>query len=90
MGKISIKTSKDETVRINQYFIHNITPNPDVDFFQISNINNDNKIVEIYDIYGKLLIKKTENFSLINSSELSTGIYLVKIIGFNNEVETKK
>ncbi len=51
-----------------------VYPNPANDF--ISVIGNDNSVVKIYDIHGRLV--KTSNSSVVNVSDLSEGIYILK------------
>lgn len=48
-------------------------------FIQLENdlpINN----LRIYDIFGKLIIEKTENFNQINVENFSKGVYILEII----------
>ncbi len=60
-----------------------ITPNPATNFINISNALNSN--VSIYDISGKLVKQKLNlQSSIVNISNLSTGLYFVKLNSNNN------
>ena len=52
--------------------------------------NNEISKIEIYDLFGKkLLAKEKENLNRFNLSQLSSGVYLVKI--FSREmIEVKR
>ncbi|HIP26250.1 MAG TPA: T9SS type A sorting domain-containing protein, partial [Flavobacteriaceae bacterium] len=54
--------------------------------------NLDNAQVEIYNVLGKKISSKNLNdsFNKLNVSTLSTGIYLIKIIGDNNTFGVKQ
>lgn len=66
----------------------NVYPNPTSNVVNIEGIDNNVKQVEFYSILG-VLQKKTNNTS-INVSDLSSGIYLVKITTDNNQNITKR
>ncbi len=72
-----------------------IYPNPASSYFQIE-LNNSNaklKAIAIMDVVGKIIKKvdqPTSNQQTINVSELSKGIYFVKITLENNLIQTKK
>ncbi|MBT6013255.1 MAG: Omp28-related outer membrane protein [Flavobacteriales bacterium] len=61
-----------------------IYPNP---VKNILNISGTFELVEIYDVFGKLVLSTTKN--LINTEKLSDGIYIVNIRN-NSSVVTKK
>ena len=61
-----------------------IYPNP---VKNILNISGTFELVEIYDVFGKLVLSTTKN--LINTEKLSEGIYIVNIRN-NSSVVTKK
>ncbi len=79
-----LNTSIEEDI-INSDFNFEIYPNPSNTYFNI-NLSKSKEtfsyIIDIYDIYGKIIVKKTINNSSdlkINISNLSQGIYVCKI-----------
>ncbi len=63
-----------------------IYPNPCDDYFTIETTDNVNK-VEIYNIQGALIFAVNENFTgsfNVNTSEMSSGMYLVKLFSEEN------
>ena len=61
-----------------------IYPNPLTNYINIYS-NNEISKIEIYDLFGKkLLAKEKENLNRFNLSQLSSGVYLVKI--FSREI----
>ena len=68
----AIQDSKDEGI--------NIYPNPVKNYFQVSNIEYNISSVEIFSITGEMVnSSQASNNSIIDISELSSGVYLVKI-----------
>ncbi len=69
-------------------YITVIYPNPT---FDILNIQTNQKIskVEIYDISGKLLISNSSDDKKIKVSDLTNGLYLVKIFTDRNVINSK-
>ena len=65
--------------------IISIFPNP---VKNTLNIEGTIKSVEIYDVFGKLVLASKNN--IINTQELSDGIYLVKVNTNNNIIVTKR
>ena len=60
----------------------NIYPNPGTDKIYISNLKEDNILVKIYDITGRLVIEnKASNKDYLNVSKLLKGIYKIKFEG---------
>ena len=60
----------------------NIYPNPSIDNIYISNLKQENTIVKIFDINGRLVLdNKVSNKEYLNISNLSKGIYQVQFIG---------
>lgn len=72
---------------ISQNLKATIYPNPTSDNFLIE-MEDEVKSVEIYSIHGNKVM--TSNSKDINVSNLSKGMYLVKIEGSNNAVSTQK
>ncbi|MDA3953240.1 MAG: M28 family peptidase [Bacteroidales bacterium] len=71
-------TSSDNGVKSNDFRIY---PNPATTDLNISFDNQHVTHVEIYNIIGELMIKKTiEASGIINVSELTTGTYFVKLV----------
>ena len=52
------------------------------------NIQGEMELVEIFDVFGKLVLNSTNN--TINTSELAEGVYVVKINTHNNIIITKR
>ena len=52
------------------------------------NIQGEMESVEIFDVFGKLVLTSTNN--TINTSDLADGIYVVNIINTNNIIVTKR
>lgn len=72
----------------------NLHPNPikNSQLLNISNLKNDNFDLFIYDITGKMVIKKliSNNRSLkVNISNLNQGIYLVKLVSDKKSITQK-
>ncbi|MBU3009817.1 T9SS type A sorting domain-containing protein [Polaribacter vadi] len=67
-------------------------PIPTNNQLQINDVSNKVSKVEIYNLLGKKIISKkiTNTVQTINTSELSEGIYLVKLSNENNISTTKK
>lgn len=73
-GSVIVGTEKFENRTIDVY------PNPTSESLNISNLNN--SLVQIFDINGKLLFQKNENFGKLNVKvkHFNSGIYLLKVI----------
>ena len=68
----------------------NIYPNPAMDKIYISNLKEDNTLVKIHDIKGRLVLEnKVSNKEYLNISKLSKGIYQIKFEG-SDWNETRK
>ena len=68
----------------------NIYPNPAMDKIYISNLKEDNVLVKIHDIKGRLVLEnKVSNKEYLNISKLSKGIYQIKFEG-SDWNETRK
>jgi hypothetical protein len=65
-----------------------IYPNPADDYIKISSIS-DNDIAEIYDAMGKL-IKRENTAGEISTSDLPSGMYIVRLVSNKGEYKTKK
>ena len=85
----SCQTSCNSTsVEENSKIMQLIYPNPATDKIYISNLKEDNTLVKIYDINGRLVLEnKISNNEYLNISKLSKGIYQIKFEGSDlNEV----
>ncbi|MDB0027275.1 T9SS type A sorting domain-containing protein, partial [Flavobacteriales bacterium] len=79
-------TSIEENSKIIQF----IYPNPATDKIFISNLKENNTIVKVYDINGRLVLEnKISNEEYLNISILSKGIYQIKFEGIHWN-ETRK
>ena len=79
-------TSIEENTKEIQF----IYPNPATDNIYISNLKEENTLVKIYDINGRLVLEnKVSNKEYLNISTLSKGMYQVKFEG-NDWNETRK
>ena len=66
----------------NSKIIQLIYPNPATDKIYISNLKEDNTLIKIYDINGRLVLEnKISNQEYLNISTLSKGIYQIKFEG---------
>ena len=69
----------------------NIYPNPASDELTIQFSDNLNHVILIYDMYGKLVLSKiTSETEILNISNLSNGIYIIKIDDRQNKKLIKK
>jgi len=91
-----LKLSEDLSIKNNKTENLNVYPNPTKDFITLnfSNHNNAKLSVEVFNMLGQKL-KVFENISIsenLNLSELSSGIYLLKINynGINQTIKIKK
>jgi len=65
-----------------------VYPNPTSDIINIEGINNTVKDVKIYSVLG--VLKKQTKSSSVNVSDLSSGVYLVKILTTYNKNVTQR
>ena len=81
--------SSIEGNELNGPDIINVYPNPTKENIIISNIKEELEL-KIYDLQGKIvLIKKVNNLSKVNLSELSKGVYNLKFKGKKLEQSRK-
>jgi uncharacterized protein (TIGR02145 family) len=64
-------------------------PNPATEKLYITNINDTKAVIIIYDIQGRLVLHKQIDSNFIDISDLEKGIYVVKLIGSVNVLNTK-
>ena len=67
-----------------------IYPNPTKDILNIENLNVENKKYSVFDLNGRLVTKGIIENLKINVSELSKGIYIIKIAENLKEIKFKK
>lgn len=70
-----------------------IYPNPTKDFFSVTNTQEENLILKVYDVSGKLLLEnnKYSPGSTISLKEYANGIYILKILDQDhNTIVSKK
>ncbi|WP_171047149.1 T9SS type A sorting domain-containing protein [Mesohalobacter halotolerans] len=67
-------------------------PNPTSDSWTITSQNENIKTVEIFNTLGRLVksFAVNDQYTQINASDLSSGIYFAKVSGGNNQVKTLK
>jgi hypothetical protein len=58
-----------------------IYPNPAVDNLHITGFGNEEITASVFNSVGKLILQKKGNFDALNVSDLSEGVYLIKIDG---------
>jgi HYR domain/Secretion system C-terminal sorting domain len=95
-GNITYTAKKQSVLYINGGDKAMAYPNPTNGqiFVEVLDVDNNEGIIEVYNELGKLV--KTQNFAKsqvryeINTSELATGIYILKIRSANNDVKTIK
>jgi hypothetical protein len=78
-----------QSIKQNYNSNYEISPNPFSDIIQISNNieNIENFKVEIKSVDGKIILKKNLMNEVIDTYELSSGIYIISIINLKNVVE---
>ncbi|GGE32931.1 T9SS type A sorting domain-containing protein [Psychroflexus planctonicus] len=86
---VAVVTVEDTLSNVNFEFTNSIKiyPNPASSSFQIST-ENEIKLVEIYDSLGRKLIRNQNK--QIDVSQLTKGIYMVKITSLENYLATKQ
>jgi len=75
----------------NKYLL-SIFPNPATNYINIDLKEGKAQSAEIYDVKGNLVIKKTNNFDskfTINTSNLTNGIYFIKILTDKEAITSK-
>jgi HYR domain/Secretion system C-terminal sorting domain len=95
-GNITYTAKKQSVIYINGGDKVMAYPNPTNNqiFFEVLDIDNNDGVIEVYNELGKMV--KSQNFTKsqvryeVNTSELPTGIYIIKIRSANNDVKTIK
>lgn len=85
-----VKIYQNNTASTDDFFSSKFTvyPNPSSDYLNIKTGESIDK-VEIYSSLGKLVLKESNNLKKINTSKLTSGLYLMKIYVDKN-IATKK
>jgi len=81
---------KTENSVANEVLIY---PNPADQYFTINNLQTEYTTVEYYDLTGKFILKNDLNkgINVLNTSNLSNGIYLLKLNNVKlNKQEVKR
>jgi hypothetical protein len=79
------------SIENNQINYFNIYPNPTSDELTIQFSDNLNHVIQIYDMYGKLVFFKIiSKIEILNLYNLSNGIYIIKIDDRQNKKLIKK
>tara|TARA_R110002096_G_scaffold115365_2_gene249901 strand:- start:120695 stop:121018 length:324 start_codon:yes stop_codon:yes gene_type:complete len=81
-----VKDNVPDTFNVSVY------PNPVKDYLNIEINNLSSGIAEIYDLNGKLLgiTEIRTGYGILSTSELSNGLYVVKISGTNGKSAVQK
>jgi HYR domain/Secretion system C-terminal sorting domain len=95
-GNITYTAKKQSVIYINGGDKVMAYPNPtnNLIFFEVLDVENTEGVIEVYNELGKLV--KTQNFAKtqsryeLNTSDMTSGIYIVKIRSANNDVKTIK
>ena len=88
--KLSLNSaSLSETESTNKVTVH---PNPVYDILTVQTNSNTNKEISIYDVSGKKLVEEYSLYetTLIDTTSLSPGIYLLNVEDENTLVSTQK
>lgn len=82
IAKDTVKVTYSPCTEVESEILHSaiIYPNPASNILSIKNIKSTNALIMIYDIEGKLVLNQPISSSKIDISNLSKGIYTVKII----------
>ncbi len=85
-GSLSINETNLVSQKITMY------PNPSDEFVTLSGLNGIDNEVSVINIYGKVVIQSSniKNKGVINTQNLSSGIYIVKIMKNNTVIGIKK
>lgn len=69
-----------------------VYPNPTTGQVTICNAQNVLRNVNVYDVYGKLVLSENVNAetAVINLSNMPSGLYIVKAVDGNNNISTSK
>lgn len=79
-------TTLTNSIKLEEVIIY---PNPAIEQIYFKNVYNSNTIIMIFELQGKQILNKQINTSPIDISNLSKGIYIVKIIDSEKTVISK-
>jgi hypothetical protein len=85
--------SNNDNLEIENDIIISTYPNPTSEILNVDfNIIPENSYIQIYNMIGEVVLTKQfhELSNLINTSQLTTGLYIVKIIGNNKLLSSQK
>ncbi len=85
-GSLSTNETNLDTQKITMY------PNPSNEFIMLSGLNSSENNISITDIFGKVVMQlpNIKDKGIIDIQNLSSGIYVVKIMNNNAVIATKK
>lgn len=90
----TVMTTLTETLSVSDFkpSVCRVYPVPFTNSLNISCTNSDITQLELYDIQGKLLIKKllSNQNDLLNVSDLPQGVYFIKLRDISGAIEVKK
>ncbi len=91
INNISFKIIVENPVKISEQNLNNtfIYPNPADEVIFFKNVGFTDALVQIYDLQGKLVLKKKYNDNSLNISNLPKGLYTINIIG-SDDVFTRR
>jgi hypothetical protein len=95
-GNITYTAKKQSLIYINGGDKVMAYPNPTNNqiFFEVLDVDNNDGVIEVYNELGNMV--KSQNFTKsqvryeLNTADLATGLYIVKIRSANNDVKTVK
>ncbi|MBL4625270.1 MAG: T9SS type A sorting domain-containing protein, partial [Flavobacteriales bacterium] len=67
-----------------------VYPNPANDVITISGLANNNEVVTVYDLTGRIVISKKMSDNQLDVSQLKTGFYMITISGKSHSLEIVK
>jgi Secretion system C-terminal sorting domain len=95
-GNVTYTAKKQSVIYINGGDKVMAYPNPTNNqiFFEVLDVDNNDGVIEVYNELGNMV--KSQNFTKsqvryeLNTADLATGLYIVKIRSANNDVKTVK
>jgi hypothetical protein len=81
----------EETKKINGYAGISVSPNPSDGTFYLEDVSERTDAIEIYDVYGKLVIKtEMKSKTKVELNEFVNGVYIIKFFSGNKLLDSRK